>query len=82
MSALQPCGRQLRACIDDVCRSMGECAWPPETPAGLDTGGKRDGTADSVSSEVKAAPSRADEALRTLRAAGADCGPPDERLTP
>jgi hypothetical protein len=29
MSAWQPCGKRLRACIDDVCRSMGECAWPP-----------------------------------------------------
>jgi hypothetical protein len=37
MSAWQPCGRRLRECIDDVCRSMGECAWPPEKPAGLDT---------------------------------------------
>jgi hypothetical protein len=56
MSARQPCGRRLRACIDDVCRSMGECAWPPETPAGLDTGGKGPGAADSVSSEVTASP--------------------------
>ena len=29
MSAWQPCGRRLRECMDDVCRSMGECAWPP-----------------------------------------------------
>ena len=60
MSAWQPCGRRLRECIDDVCRSMGACAWPPEawteTPAGLDTGGKGAGAADSVSSEVTAAP--------------------------
>ena len=57
MSAWQPCGRKVRACIDDVCRSMGECAWPPETPAELDTGGKGGGAADSTSSEVMAAPS-------------------------
>ena len=56
MSAWQPCGRRLRECIDDVCRSMGECAWPPETSAGLDTGGKGADAAHSVSSEVTAAP--------------------------
>ena len=39
---------------------MGECAWPPETPAGLDTSGKGGGAADSVSSEVMAAPSPVD----------------------
>ena len=55
VSAWQPCGRRLRECIDDVCRSMGECAWPPETPVRLDTDGKGRGAADSVSSEVKAA---------------------------
>jgi hypothetical protein len=33
-------------------------AWSPETPAGLDTGGKGAGAADSVSSEVTAAPAR------------------------
>jgi hypothetical protein len=55
VSAWQPCGRRLRECIDDVCRSMGGCAWPPEAPAGLDTGGKGAAAADSVSSEVRAA---------------------------
>jgi hypothetical protein len=59
MSAWQPCGRRLRECIDDVCRSMGECAWPPGTHAGLDTGVKGTGAADSVSSEVMAAPAPA-----------------------
>ena len=68
MSAWQPCGRRLRECIDDVCRSMGECAWPPETPARLDAGGKGGGAADSVSSEVTAAPSPdPDELARLLR---------------
>lgn len=38
MSAWQPCGRRLRECIDDVCRSMGGCAWPPETPQEAVTG--------------------------------------------
>ena len=64
MSAWQPCGRRLRECIDDVCRSMGACAWPPETPAGLDTGGKGRGAADSVSSEVTAVPLPAEAASR------------------
>ena len=54
MSAWQPCGKRLRACIDDVCRSMDECAWPPETPVRLDTDGKGAAGADSVSSEVMA----------------------------
>jgi hypothetical protein len=61
MSAWQPCGKRLRGCIDDVCRSMGECAWPSETPVRLDTGGKGAGAADSVSSEVTAAPALARE---------------------
>jgi hypothetical protein len=59
VSAWQPCGRRLRECVDDVCRSMGTCAWPPEAPAGLDTGGKGAGAADSASSRVTAAPARA-----------------------
>ena len=28
---MQPCGRRLSECIDDVCRSGGECAWADET---------------------------------------------------
>ena len=28
--AMQPCGRRITECIDDVCRSGDECAWPPE----------------------------------------------------
>src|SRR5208283_1381683 len=35
VSAWQPCGRRLRECIDDVCRSMGACAWPPETESSI-----------------------------------------------
>ena len=38
MSAWQPCGRRLRECMDDVCRSMGECAWPPVRHADHDPG--------------------------------------------
>lgn len=56
MSAWQPCGKRLRECIDDVCRSMGECAWPPRPEDARTAEHVREGTggADSVFSEVMA----------------------------
>jgi len=29
VSPMQPCGRRITECIDDVCRSDDRCAWPP-----------------------------------------------------